>query len=173
MADEQVGYGLYQNQPVNKNDLLSTRFRLLIKRLPNTTYACQAVTLPGLEIFEVEQHTTFNTIKRPGGEVKHERLSVKFIVDENLANWKEIRNWILQCSNYTDFDLYRNQIQHFSDEVTLFALTNTHNITHKFTFMNCFPVKLHSVQFDSTPTGSEVILATMELAFTNYEVVTS
>lgn len=170
--DEQVGYGLFQNQPENKNNLLSTRFRLLIKRLPVTTYMCQSVVLPGLSIGVAYQNTRHNRILRPAGEVSHQYLDATFIVDEDLSNWKEIRSWILQCSNYTDFTEYQQPSQHFSDDVTLTILTNTHNITHKVQFSNCFPVSLSEVLFDSSNPQSQVVIAKMSLAFSFYNIET-
>ena len=170
--NENLAFGLYQNQPENKNNLFSTRFRMMVKRLPNTTYMCQAVSLPGLSIDITRQATPFNAIKRPAGEVKHENIVVDFIVDENLENWKEIRNWILQCSNYENHELYRPQSEHFSDDVLLTILTNTHNISHKIQFSSCFPVSLSSIRFDSSSQQTEIILATVELAFTTYDIKT-
>ena len=168
--NEDLAFGLYQNQPQNKNNLFSTRFRMMVKRLPNTTYMCQSVLLPGLSIGVANQRTPFNTIKRPAGEVEHQNLSVSFIVDENLENWKEIRNWILQCSNYTDHLEYRPQETHFSDDVLLTILTNTHNISHKVEFSNCFPVSLSYVEFNSAATETNILLSTVELAFTTYQI---
>jgi hypothetical protein len=168
--DESVSYGLIQNQPENKNTLQNTRFRMLIRRLPNTTYFLQSANLPGLDISAVRQHTVFNTVFRPGGEVSHNPVTVNFIVDEDISNWKEIRNWILECSNYKDFTEYRPPAEHFSDEITLTILTNTHNITHKAVFSNAFPIALSDLNFTTIASGDEILTASMQFKFTSYDI---
>ena len=169
-TNEDVAYGLLQRQPENKNTLQTTRFRLLIRRLPNTTYFLQSANLPGLDITAVRQHTTFNTVFRPGGEVTHNPVTVNFIVDEDLSNWKEIRTWILQCSNYKDFTQYQPPSEHFSDQITLILLNNTHNITHKAVFTNAFPIALSDLNFTTSASGDEIMTASMQFRFTTYDI---
>lgn len=163
-------YGLIQNQPQNKNNLLATRFRFITSKIPNVVYFCQSVQIPGLKIGIVDQYTIFNPIKRPGGEVRQEDLSLTFLMDENLLGWSDIRNWILECSNYIDFDKYKKPEVHLVDDALLLILDNNNNPKYKIQFTGLFPNTLGGIQFDSKMSESQFLIADALFSYTSYEI---
>lgn len=163
-------FGILQRIPQNKNALLRTHYLFYISRLPNTSYFCNKVILPESGISIVNQPTLFNTIKRPGGEIKHSPIHLEFLIDEDFANWKEIFTWIKNCSDYINFDDYTPPSEHLSQSAGLLILDSNNTIKHKFTFTNIFPVFLGGLGFDSKIKDSQPFTCKAEFAFTSYEV---
>jgi len=54
--------GFYANQPENNNLAEINAFKLVIGKIPETTYFCQSANLPGISISEFSQQTMFNPV---------------------------------------------------------------------------------------------------------------
>lgn len=159
--------GVLQNQPEHRNNVLKTHFRFVLKRTPTTVYFCQSANIPGMNISVAEQNTVFNPVIRPAGAITHDNLTLRFLIDEGFKNWIELRNWMLQCSDYENFDEYAEPREHFSDTAALFILNSNHLPTLKYTFQNLFPVRLGGISLDSTTPTSEPIYTDVSFAFTS------
>jgi len=168
--DTRSSQGVFQNTPDNKNLMLTTRFKMEIKRLPNLTYFCQAVTLPGIGLTETIQATPFNPVIHSGGPVIQEKLNLTFLVDEGFKTWRELRNWILNCGDYTDFLEYKIPSEHLSDEVTVFLLSNNNIPRFKFTFLGTFPVALGGLILDSSNPEAQRLICTASFTYTSFKV---
>jgi len=167
-------------QPTNTNFLQPTKFILTFPRLTSTQFFCQKVNLPGISLDEIEQPTPFIEIHHPGDKLYHETLDVSFIVDEDLTTWLEIYEWIKGITFPEDFDQYKglkrlspiamnSKYPQFCDAQLniLTALNNTNLVAE---FIDVFPVKLSSLEFDSTITDSPVMVAECTFRFTTYHV---
>lgn len=164
-------YGHLQGQPSEVNFQLDTHHRFILKRLPNMTFYCQSVNLPGAGIDVINQPVPmFNTIKRPGGEIMHDDVMVQFLVDDGMSNWREIFQWIKECSNYTDHTEYKSPQEHLCDEAQLFILNSSHKATFRIDFYNLFPNSIDGIQFD-TKSHSNQIYCNAAFSFSHYEIV--
>lgn len=163
-------YGALQSQPNNPNPLYPNHFQFNLNRIPNTTFWCQKANLPSINITAIDQVTVFNPIKRPGGAVEIENLNISFVVDEDLKNWKELRRWILECSNDVDFNDYKEPNEHLESSAVLFILESNNQPRYKVTFEGLFPVKLDGIQFRTDIISSENIYCDCTFAFTNFEI---
>ena len=163
--------GFLANQPENNNLAEINAFKLVIGKIPETTYFCQKANLPGISIGEVRQETPFNPVLYPGGQVTHEEFSVDFVVSEDLTNWLEIYNWIQSCSTYTDFDSIVPESKSMVSDATLFILNSKNNLNHTVRFQNLFPKSLGSIDFNYTDTELATLVSTVTFAFTYYEIV--
>lgn len=114
----------------------------------------------------------FNPVLFPGGNVAHESFSVKFVVSESLNNWREIYNWIMSCSTYTDFSKIVDTDKSLVSDATLFILNSKNGLTHTVRFYNLFPKSLSSIEFDFTDTELTTLVSSVEFAFSHYEIVT-
>lgn len=164
--------GFVANQPSNENLLEINGFKLVISKIPETTYFCQTANLPGISIEALPQQTMFNPVLFPGGNVAHESFSVKFVVSESLNNWREIYNWIMSCSTYTDFSKIVDTDKSLVSDATLFILNSKNGLTHTVRFYNLFPKSLSSIEFDFTDTELTTLVSSVEFAFSHYEIVT-
>lgn len=164
--------GFLANQPENINLAEINAFKLVIGKIPETTYFCQKANIPGISIQEIRQQTPFNPVLYPGGQVTHEQFTVDFVVSENLTNWMEIYKWIRSCSTYKDFgDIVPESTSLISD-ATLFILNSKNNLTMTVRFSGLFPISLTSIDFNYTDTELSTLVSSATFAFTYYEIVT-
>ena len=79
------------DQPTNLNYLSPVNFDLLINKLPKTRYNCIGATLPGVN-FNEAIHSTPLSIQSylPGDRITFDPLIVRFLIDEDMGNYKEI-----------------------------------------------------------------------------------
>ena len=88
----------------NINPLYNSYFSLLFNRgTSQFELLCQRVNLPGISVPSLVQPTTLGTtIPVPSMVAAFADLSVEFIVDENMTNWKSLYSWIRNISNIKD-----------------------------------------------------------------------
>ena len=84
----------YNRQPTKLDYASPTQFKFQITKLPNVEYFCTAVNIPGISIPSPAQPTPLADIPLPGDTISFEDLSVTFLVDENLENYREIHGWM-------------------------------------------------------------------------------
>ena len=97
----------FSNQPENFNYFNPIGFKFEVDKLPNVNFFCQAATLPGLTLGEATQPTPFRDIPTPGDTILFEELTIRFIVDEELNNWLELKDWIFGLGYPNSGEEYR------------------------------------------------------------------
>lgn len=162
--------GMLQSQPENRNVIYPNHYKFNLKRIPNTAYWCQKVNLPTINITAIDQVTTFNPIKRPGGAVEVENFRITFIVDEDLKNWQELRQWIVQCSNDADFTDYKEPHEHLEDSAVLFITDSNNQPKYKVTFDGMFPIELEGIEFKADIPEQQYVYCTCTFSYTNFEI---
>tara|TARA_Y100000593_G_C4221500_1_gene292114 strand:- start:280 stop:894 length:615 start_codon:yes stop_codon:yes gene_type:complete len=173
-ADHLYGYdGLTQDylarQPDTLNPLLPTYFQFSIKRCPNVTYFCQSVNLPGINITPIPQPTRFVSIPHAPGIPEFDDLVINFIVDENLTNWLEMYNWMKTTVTTKDHKDYDSAPEHYTD-ASLTILNSAMKPKIRVEFFNCLPTNLSALEFDSTTTNPDALIANATFKFTTYEI---
>ena len=135
------------DQPTNLNYLSPINFDFQINKLPKVKYFCTGVTLPGITFSEAIHSTTLAIQSYlPGDSILFDPLTVKFIVDEDMKNYQEIYNWIMQLGPGMDTD--------------------------DFMFEDCFPTSLGTIEF-TTQGDQEYATCDVTLRFTLFKVKTS
>jgi len=164
-----VSVDIAQRQPTNTNYILNTGFYFGIQRLPTVQYFCQEVNLPGLNFGEIRQPTRFIDVKHPASMLNFEQLDVSFIVDEDLANWREVYDWMRSIVNIENTNEYVSPADQYSD-ATLILLNSAMRENVRIKFKNCFPTNLTGLRFITTPSEVEPQIASMTITFDSYEV---
>ena len=172
---------------INKSLLSKNNFRLLIDKVPNTEFFVKTVNIPGLQFTETIQAAGIGLDAFfPGDKISFDTLSVGFLVDEDLGNFKEIYDWmdnIVPVSDPSAFAAYvgsvktadgqlsavDNDLNQYSD-ITLVTNTNK-NIPNKFfRFHDAFPISLSGIELESGADVNDPVVATVEFRFTYYEI---
>ena len=171
--------------PNNINPLSPTGFRLSITKLPDLTYFCQEANLPEVELPALQMPTTFSTIALPGDMIHFGDLVVQFLVDENLANYKGIFDWIKGLGFPEDFLQYQalaasdplvsnskfgGMVNNYSDG-TLEILGSQNTSTQTIRFRDLQPVSLSSLPFAATATDVNYLIGTATFRYTYYDFV--
>lgn len=155
--------------PENTNFLQPTKFLLTFERIPNVTYFCQEVNLPGLSVQNIPVNTPMLDYHVAGTKITFGALNIRFMVDEKLDSWKNIYNWMQSLGSPKGFDV-RNRLAalqnanseskftSYSDAV-LTILNNLNNPSMRVHFASLFPVSLSDIQFDTTQSADHIITA--------------
>ena len=151
-------------------------FQFSLKKLPGVSFYCQSANVPSQNLSVATQATRWNTLPEPGDEVNYDDLSVRFLVDEDLKNYRSIHNWIRYLghpesgedwSTYSDGDTY--QEKQYSDGI-LFILDSNFNKKFRIYFKDLFPVSLSGLNFDSTYTDTEYFAVDATFKFSIYDI---
>ena len=174
---------------INKSILNKNNFRLLIDKIHPVEYYVKKCSIPGLQFTEIAQGAGVGLDAYfPGDKVTFENLTVDFLVDEDLGNFKEVYDWmnaIVPIKDPSDYAAYVGSKQTVTgtssslggtenemSDVTLITTTNK-NIPNKFfRFHDCFPISLSGLEFESGADG-EAVVATVEFKFTYYDIETT
>lgn len=153
--------------PVNTGLLQETKFQLFIPGMNNMIFFCTKANLPGCSIDVNSQPTPLMNIPRAGSKLEHEPLNITFIVDENLAAWREVYSWIENMApparpfQKPDWQKYHNAILTF--------YTNLNNPNLRVKFFKLFPVSLSSVEMDTGGSAETTLSATATFRFDYFE----
>ena len=167
----------------NFNYLQLTSFKLTIDRrnYPNLEFFCQNVTHPGMLMSSVEMpYQKVAGVPFPGDKLTFNELSCNIILDENLQGYSEMFNWIRRL---LDTNLDRNvptRAQRRGNamgnpptyaDVTLSILSSHNNLTKQVRYIDCVPVALGDIVFESTASGTEFIVFNAAFRFNYFELV--
>jgi hypothetical protein len=146
---------------------------LTFARIPNTQFFCQEVNIPGVSLGEVDRVTPFLDMFSPGTKLKYDPLDVEFIVDAQLQSWKDIYNWFTSIADPDGFEGRRisREIQNntnFSD-ATLTVLSALNNPVVRIEYLNCFPLTLSDIRFDTKSSADNIITCRATFRYQSYK----
>lgn len=153
----------------NRNYLQPTGFQLNLEKFRGVDFMCQRANLPDIQMPVTEVPTRFRTYPVvPGGGVTFSDLTIQFIIDEEMINYKSIHDWIIDNGNAEQMKTTEEYPSYSSGQ--LFILTSNYNANHIIDFENLFPYSLTAIQFDASDTSQEYFTATASFKFTRYTI---
>ena len=158
-------------QPDTHNVLTNNKFRFVLTRCPTMTYFCQRANIPSLSFgTSIQSNPTGISIRRPGTSYVYEDLQIGFSVDENMKNWLEIHNWIKDLGiSYDSATEVLRESQKISSAYVL-VLNSQYRPILAVKYRNVYPTFLSAIDFDSSTTDSDTVIATATFAYTHYEI---
>ena len=163
--------GAKNTQISNVNYVYPTNYRFILTRTPAVTYNCVRAAIPGLDLPAVIQPTSLvNEGKISGGKLTYGDLTISFLVDEDLANWQEIYEWMLSLgTSYDPRFPEKDEKKKYSD-ATLTVLNSAMQPSFEVTYYNAIPVSLGALDFDSSVTSMDAITVDVTFAYDYYEI---
>jgi len=188
----------YNRQPTKLDYADPTKFKFNILKLPKVEYFCTSVNLPGVSLADnYSQPTPFRDIPLPGEKLTYDKLSMSFLVDENLENYREIHGWLRGLGfpgGYSEFktlldagedrfptsknsvlgDAGRSKFAApsqggvFSD-ATLSILTSKNNAVVDVRFSDVFPISLSGLQYTQQAGDTDYLTATVTFDYKLYD----
>jgi len=191
----------YDRQPTKQDYASPTQFKFTITKLPKVEYFCTAANVPGISIPSPTQPTPLADIPLPGDTISFEDLSVTFLVDENLENYREIHGWMYGIG----FPISRTQFGALVDagkdrfptdgrdslktdpgkvkygakplgpifsDATLNVLTSKNNANIEVRFSDVFPTALTGLDFNQQADDVNYLSATVTFKYKVYEFAT-
>tara|TARA_B100000073_G_C23646177_1_gene538659 strand:- start:43 stop:621 length:579 start_codon:yes stop_codon:yes gene_type:complete len=174
-----------------------TQFKMMINQLPKVEFFITAANVPGLNLGEAIFPTPLKQIPMQGDEITFDNLSISFLVDENLENYKELHDWLIGIGfpqSRTQFKDFRSSTSNrpgvtqgisqdigdvkpatavspmFSD-ATLTILSNKNNPVVEVRFEELSPVALGGLNFDQEATDVQYLKTTADFNYKYYKIV--
>ena len=82
-------------QPTQLDYASPTQFKFSVVKIPKVEYFVTSVNVPGISLGSSSYTTRFKDIPQAGDKLSYETLSLSFLVDENLENYREIHGWLV------------------------------------------------------------------------------
>lgn len=160
-----------------QNFLSPLEFRFVLLRTPNLEYYVQEATIPALTSGYVEAGTPFNRMYAHQDKLEYGDFDLSFRIDENMANYLEIHNWMVGLAgpqNFTQHSALVNQDagsgQGKYSDATLSILNSTYNPNIEVTFKQMFPINLSPVELRTSDSDIQYILATVTFRYEYFEI---
>jgi len=158
----------FKKQISNRNYLSPVGFKLVLEKFRGVDFFCQRVNLPDVTMPFTEVPTRFRQFPIvAGGGVTYGDLTVSFIVDEELINWKEIYNWIRSNGN-SEEHMPTEEPEYCNGQVLIY--TSSYNINHVINFENLFPISISEMNFDASNSDIEYFTAQVTFKYTGYTI---
>ena len=189
---------VYTRQPAKMDYASPIQFRFKCTKLPNVEFFCQSANLPGISLGSAQQATPLYDIPVPGDKITYQDLSITFLVDENLNNYKEIHDWLLGLG-------FPNKHQQFADlqtasqdrfpgstagaavpgvavpqplnegglysDATLTILNSKNIAKTEIRFQNLYPTSLGSLSYDVKLSDVDYLQASISFTYMNYDII--
>ena len=161
-------------------------FRFQVHNLPNVSFFCQSANIPDITIGEAQVSTPLQDYFTPGEKLTFGTLNIRFLIQENMANYKELYNWMRGLGNpeeteeYTQYlqkQLYRfpgqtvvKSIAGLFSDASLFVLDSNNNPSSEIQFQDAYPTALSGLDFDLT--DSEYFIGLASFRYRQYKIIT-
>lgn len=164
--------------PSNINPLSPNGFLFSIKKLPEVTFFCQEVNLPGISLGEPEFSNPFSKQPIPGDGLTFDTLNVRFMVDEDMKNYVSVYDWLMGLGFPQDYAQYKALVgdraksstelsSNFSD-ATLTILGSNNVKVRDISFTDVFPIALESLIFTSQSNDVNYLIGNATFRFGYY-----
>ena len=148
-------------------------FKLTFDKLPNVVYMSYSIALPGVNLNAILQPTPVRDRPIPGDKLNFDPLTVNFIVQENLANYIEVFNWMTGISRTTsteEYKAYKAANQNRYSDAQLTVLSNKYNPIMRVTFVDCWPTSLAPLTYDAQIAPAQPITTEATFQYSYYKV---
>ena len=168
--------------PENLNPLSPNGYKFSIQRLPEVSYFCQEVNLPSLTLGITQQSNPMVINYIAGDMLDYSPLTVQFLVDQKMENYKAIHNWLTGLGfpeDHSQFDemLQKSVVQSKSSlarsysDATLGILDNTGSTIQTIQFVDLFPESLESLTFTSTSQDVQYLVGSATFRYSYYKFI--
>ena len=184
---------VYTREPTKLDYASPVQFRFKCSKLPEVEFFCQTANIPGIGLGVADVETPLKSIPFPGDKVTYQDLSISFLVDENLNNYKEIHDWIIGLGapqNHTQFSTLRDTgTDRFPGQTTnspnnntvpdggtysdaTLTVLNSKNIAvTEIRFHNIFPTSLGALSYDVQASDVNYLSTSVDFSYMYYEIV--
>ena len=164
------------------NYLKPNGFRFQIHALPNVSFFCSSANIPDMTLGTATVPTPLIDLHEPGEKIVFGELSIRFLIQENMQNFKEIYDWLVGLGfpedheQYADFDASRKVITknknfngNFSD-ATLFILDSNSNPNISILFQDAYPVALGGLEFEVSSGNTDYFIGIATFRYRQYKI---
>jgi len=165
-----------QTQPDNVNFLSPLGFQFSIKKLPHVNYFIQSVSIPSLELGDLTVQNPFTRIPLIGDHVEFGQLTMSFKIDEDMNNYIELFNWMVELGFPEKFKQSQN-IRRSGDlddkptsDGTLIILNSAMRGNIEILFEDLVPLSLSEITFNTTGSTVDYLECQVTFRYTLFKV---
>lgn len=166
------------SQPDNINFLSPLGYRFVLKRAPNVVYFVTDITLPSVTLGSVYVPTPFKSIPFPGDHLVHGDLRLTFRIDEDMANYFEIHDWLVGLGKPDSFSQYsalssqpKGSDKTVVSDATLFVLNSAMEPNIQVDFEDIFPIEIGEIAMTSTDIDVNYITNTVTFKYKTMNII--
>ena len=176
-----------------------TKFKFQITKLPRVEFNSIQANIPGITLTELNQPTRLMPVRIPGNDMTFEDLSVTFIVDEDLTNYRSVHDWMAGLAQMDSDDKYRELITDGGDRMPLSQQANLQDAGSvttatndgaifsdakmiilsarnipivELTFEDTYPKSLSGLDYNQSATDVEYLTATVTFGYKLHKYTT-
>ena len=164
-------------QPANINFLSPLGFRFKLKRAPNLNFFVTDVNLPQISLGNIELPTPFKIINIAGSKLEYGDFNLTFKLDEDMATYFEIYNWLVAIGFPESFTQYkglkeaqRGTPNQLVSDATLTIMTSDMIPNIEVNFEDLFPTSIGDINFTTSDTDVNYISATVSFKYKIFHV---
>lgn len=169
----------YDLPPNGRNFFQPLQSELVVRRLPDVEFFCQQVTLPGISSRPAIQHNPLVPIPHTPDVADFSPLQVTFIVDEWLANYSSVFDWVVRLTFPESSEQYASIAEPslqltgegVRSDLSIFMRDSKGRARIEVILHDAFPVSISDVVLDSRDTTTQFMTATATFYYTRYEMI--
>ena len=148
----------------NKNFLSPNGFKVSIdaNNFQNLEYFCVEATLPSVSLEAIQIAKGAVRTYHPGERVDYGIFSMKFMVDENMMNYMEIYQWLVD--NATD-GVTENA------DIILHIQNSKNNTVKQVRYLNAFPITVDEIRFMTQNTDVQPVQCGASFRYDKFEFI--
>ena len=181
----------WDNSNPNELDYLRPNaFKFQIHNIPNTSFFCNAANIPEINLPPATQSTPLVDIGQPGDKLEFGTLMIRFLIQEDMKNYKELYDWLIGLGFPEDHKQYaaygKTQEYRFPDinptkqaalgqfsDASLFLLDSNNNLQTEFQFRDAFPVSLQGLDFEISSGQTDYMVGVAMFRYRDYIINTT
>ena len=178
-------------QPTVFNYSQSNQFKVSLSLFPKTEWFVVRANIPSVTLGVGVQATRLIDMPIVGDKITYDQFYFTFLVDEQLQNYMELHNWLLNIGFPERYDQFQGQIRpdgttrptgktsdpevsgfgkqsdrDLYSDITMFILSSKNNAVAKIRFFECFPVNLTNVEYSQQESDTTYAECTATFAYT-------
>lgn len=164
-----------KRQPDNFNMLSPVGFRFVLKRAPTLIFFTENVTLPSLILGSTDHPNPFVKYPVYGDHLDFSELMISFKVDEDLANYMEIFDWMISLGFPQDFTQFADIKAEgptgghgIRSDGSLIIESSAMRPNLEVHFEDMFPISLSNLNFTTQDVEIDYLSAEVTLKYTKY-----
>jgi hypothetical protein len=158
------------NEPTNKSLLSPIGFRFQIQKLPHVNYFCTAASIPDMSLGRIDTVTNpFNKLPIAGDKMEFSDLSLKFRVDEDMKNYREIVDWMTGLGFPDNYEQRKLLTEPYSD-ASLIIMTSQYQPNIEVKFIDLYPTNIASLEFDIGQSDIEYLTGDVTFTYRSYQI---
>jgi hypothetical protein len=159
--------GAITTHPATTNLLQPTKYLVTFPELSETMYFCQKANIPGVSLGAALQVTPNLDLYHSGTKIEYNTFDITFLVNEDLTAWTSIYNWMLDLSSVDSSYTRRKE----SKKQAIFTvMSNLNNPKIRIKLNDVFPITLGDLEFDTTQSAEEHMVATATFRYDWFDI---